>query len=161
MQNTAKNSISIAMYQPDIPQNVGAMMRLCACMDTTLHIIEPTAFPWKEKEFRRSGMDYIHLTRTIRHTSWNSFFNEYIPEHNARPVLMTTKGSVLMPSFTFQDNDIIVMGSESTGVPEEVHSAVPHRVRIPMHQDARSLNIVNSAAMAITLACHQTNNFPE
>ena len=155
------SSIEIVLYQPDIPQNVGAMMRLCACMDTTLHIIEPTAFAWKEKEFRRSGMDYVQLTKTIRHISWTHFFETYIPEHNARPVLMSTKASVLANKFTFQDNDIIIMGSESAGVPDDVHSAISQRIRMPMQAQARSLNVVNSAAMALALAYQQTGGFAQ
>jgi tRNA (cytidine/uridine-2'-O-)-methyltransferase len=148
-----KTDISIAMYCPDMPQNVGAAMRLSACMNAPLHIIEPCGFIWKEKEFRRSGMDYISLVDLTRHNSWNSFLESLSPKN--RIILMTTKGATPLYNFQFQDGDVILLGQESSGAPEEVHERADARIVIPMHGTARSLNIVNSASIALGEAVRQ------
>ena len=137
--------LHLALYQPDIPQNVGAAIRLCACLGFNLDIIEPCAFPWKESEFRRTAMDYKDIAKITRHTSWQAFQSSY---EGQRRILMTTKGATNLYDFTFQDNDILLMGRESAGVPDHVHTGVNERIIIPMSGSARSLNIVNAAAIA-------------
>lgn len=146
------------MYQPDMPQNVGAMMRLCACLNVPLHIAEPCGFIWKEKEFRRAGMDYTAMVDCTRHTSWEAFCRIVA---GRRLVLLTTKGSMPMTRFAFRPGDILVTGRESAGVPQDVHNSIPDRIRIPMRAGARSLNVVNAAAIVLGEALRQTNSFPE
>jgi len=156
--------VSVALFQPDMPQNVGAAMRLCACMGVGLHIIEPCGFLWKEKEFRRSGMDYRELVHLTRHASWQAFQNARLSPSQAdgpfnapsRLVLMTTKGAMPLYEFEFQDHDILLMGQESKGAPDHVHESVDGRVLIPMHGAARSLNIVNACAVSLGEAIRQT-----
>ncbi len=138
-------SLHLALYQPDIPQNVGAAIRLCACLGFSLDIIEPCAFPWKESEFRRTAMDYKEIANITRHSSWAAFQDAYPGQ---RRLLMTTKGAKNLYNVTFQDGDILLMGRESAGVPDDVHTAVNDRLLIPMSGTARSLNIVNAAAIA-------------
>ncbi|HQX27424.1 MAG TPA: tRNA (cytidine(34)-2'-O)-methyltransferase [Alphaproteobacteria bacterium] len=145
---------AIAMYQPDIPQNVGAMMRLAACTGVELHIIEPCGFPWDERKIRQSGMDYVDNMDYTRHESWAKF-----RENTAgrRLVLLTTKGAEPYYNFEFQDGDIILAGRESAGVPDEVHNAAHARLLIPMAGSARSLNVVNATSMVLGEALRQAN----
>ena len=145
--------IKIALYQPDIPQNVGAFIRLTACLGLELDVIEPCGFPWHEKKIKQSAMDYMTLVNYSRHSSWEKFRETY---HDKRIILMTTKASVPYTDFEFQDGDILLAGRESSGVPEDVHKAVDGRVLIPMHGEARSLNIVNATAMITGEALRQT-----
>ena len=137
--------LSLALYQPDIPQNVGAAMRLCACLGVHLDLIEPFGFPWKEREFRRTGMDYIDQVDFRRHISWKSFRRD----KPGRIILMTTKAAVPYTNFEFQPGDILLAGRESVGVPDDVHAVADARVLIPMHGAARSLNVVNACAMVL------------
>lgn len=146
-------TLHLALYQPDIPQNVGAAIRLCACLDFQLDIIEPCAFPWKESEFRRIAMDYQALAKIEKHSSWEKYQSTY---EGRRRVLMTTKGASNLYEFEFKPDDIILMGRESEGVPEDVHRQVDERIVIPMSGQARSLNIINAAAMACGEALRQT-----
>lgn len=150
--------IHIAFFQPDIPQNVGAAMRLCACLAVPMHIIEPTGFIWKESEFRRSGMDYISYVELHKHVGWESFCEN---TKDQRKILLTTKSSQAYIDFEFQDGDILLMGRESAGAPQEVHDQVDGSITIPMSPDARSLNVVNSASLVIGEALRQTHNFPK
>lgn len=145
--------LSIALYQPDIPQNVGAMIRLCACMQTGLDIIEPTSFPWDEKKIRQSAMDYLTKVNYMRHSSWQNFAQN---KNNRRVILMTTKASQPYTDFSFKPDDILLAGSESAGVPDNVHKDVDARVLIPMQAGLRSLNIVNATAMILGEALRQT-----
>ena len=138
--------IEIALYQPDIPQNVGAMMRLAACMGVDINIIEPCGFPWDEKKIRQAGMDYIDSVRCIRHSSWETFLENM---KGRRIVLMTTKADTSYLDFAFSPDDILLAGSESAGAPDFVHEAVGGRVMIPMKAGLRSLNIVNATAMIL------------
>jgi len=144
--------LSIALYQPDIAPNVGAAIRLCACLGVGLDIIEPCGFPWNEKKIKQAGMDYLTLVNYERHASWNKFRNAH---KNRRIILMTTKASVPYTDFEFQNGDILLAGRESAGVPDEVHESVDGRVLIPMHGQARSLNIVNATAMIVGEALRQ------
>lgn len=145
--------ISIALYQPDIPQNVGAMIRLCACTGAGLEIIEPCSFPWNERKIRQSAMDYMTKINYARRPSWQDFC-----DHTAgrRVVLMTTKASEPYTAFRFRDHDILLAGSESAGVPDFVHDSADARVTIPMQAGLRSLNIVNASAMILGEAMRQT-----
>jgi tRNA (cytidine/uridine-2'-O-)-methyltransferase len=147
--------IGIALYQPDIPQNVGAMMRLCACTAVPLHIIEPCGFPYDERKIQRAGMDYIEQANTTRHASWNAF-KVHAGAH--RIILMTTKTDLSYYDFQFQPGDILLAGRESAGVPTEIHDAVHFRVTIPMRGSARSLNIVNATAMILGEALRQVRS---
>lgn len=140
-------NINLALYQPDIPQNVGAAIRLCACLGIGLDIIEPCGFPWNEKKIRQSGMDYLDLVNIRRHSSWQNFTQAR--ENPSRLILMTTKGAVPYTDFTFQKGDILLAGRESAGVPDEIHDAADARVVIPMRPPARSLNVINSCAMIL------------
>lgn len=145
-------TISIAMYQPDIPQNLGAMMRLCACMDVSLEIIEPCGFPWNDRKISQSGMDYIHAVRVRRHENWDAFAAAMA---GRRIVLMTTKGADYHYNFAFQDGDVLLAGRESAGVPDFVHDQADRRVVVPMENGQRSLNIVNASAMILGEALRQ------
>lgn len=146
----------LAVYQPEIPGNLGALLRLSACLNIGVDIIEPCGFPFSDKALRRSAMDYIHAVSYERHADWTSF-------RAARPgrlVLMTTRGAESLYSATFEPDDILLMGSESSGVPDEVHAAADLRVRIPIRSDCRSLNISVAAGVALAEALRQTRGFP-
>ncbi|MGH1455642.1 MAG: tRNA (cytidine(34)-2'-O)-methyltransferase [Alphaproteobacteria bacterium] len=146
--------MKIALYQPDIPQNLGAMMRLCACMGTGLDIIEPCGFIWNERKIRQSAMDYFDKINIMRHNNQNKFFDSY--QGQSRIILMTTKTDTPYYDFDFRDSDIILAGRESSGVPQDVHERVDSRICIPMTGDFRSLNIVNATSMILGEAIRQT-----
>lgn len=147
--------MNIALYQPDIPQNVGAAMRLCACMDVELDIIEPCGFAWNEKKIRSSAMDYFDGVKIHKHKSWNSFFDFYQSQER-RIILMSTKSSMPYTDFKFKQNDILLAGRESAGVTENVHKSVDGRIYIPMHSNFRSLNVVNATSIILGEALRQT-----
>lgn len=152
----------LALFQPDIPQNTGTLMRLGACLDVPLDIIEPCGFIFNEKAMRRAGMDYLEKTSYRRHNSWVDFL-QYREEHSedyGRLVLLTTRASRPYTEFEFRKNDIILMGRESAGVPEEVHQKVDARLLIPMNQNARSINVALSAVMVVGECLRQTGLFP-
>ena len=148
----------LVLFQPDIAQNTGTMMRLCACVDLGIDIIEPCGFIFNDKAMRRAGMDYLDMVEYRRHNSWADFleYRKQNPEEYGRIVLMTTKASVPYVDFEFKDNDIILMGRESAGVPQEVHDIADARVVIPMNEKARSINVAVSATMVIGEALRQT-----
>lgn len=148
----------IALYQPDIPPNTGTIIRMAACLDVAVHIIEPCGFPFGEKSFRRAGMDYIDQSTITRHISWEDFL-EKMGKH--RLILLTTKAAEPYTEFTFKDDDILLLGRESAGVPENVHERADHRLLIPMTPNTRSLNIALSAAMVLGEALRQTDGFPK
>lgn len=149
--------MKIAMYQPDIPQNLGAMMRLSACTACELHIIEPCGFPFDAKKIKKSAMDYYEHVKLIRHDSWDNFF-DYCQrqDHKQRIILMTTKAASSYVDFEFNENDILLAGRESSGVPDNVHNSVDARLCIPMEDGLRSLNIVNATSMILGEALRQT-----
>lgn len=144
--------INLALFEPDIPQNVGAAMRLCACLDVTLHIIEPCGFLWQPRKIAQSGMDYIHHVDLMRHDDWDCFIKW---ANDRRLVLMTTKSAQSVYDFAFQDGDVLIAGSESTGAPDYVHDAAKGRICIPMHGAMRSLNVINASAMIVGEALRQ------
>jgi len=145
-------SINLALFQPEIPQNTGAAMRLTACMGIPLDIIEPTTFLWDEAKIRRSAMDYIDLVKLNRHPSWESFRTTYA---GRRILLLTTKSDQSYLDFTFQDGDILLAGQESAGVPDHVHHSCDARLTIPMAKGLRSMNVVNACSMVIGEALRQ------
>ena len=150
--------MDIALYQPDIPPNTGTIIRMAACLEVRVHIIEPCGFPFGEKSFRRAGMDYIDQTQITRHKCWEDFIEW---TQNRRIVLLTTKAAENYTGFTFQDDDILLLGRESAGVPDDVHDRADARLLIPMAASTRSLNIAVSAAMVLGEALRQTNGFPD
>ncbi len=153
----------LALYQPDIPQNTGTLLRLGACLDLAIDIIEPCGFLFNEKAMRRAGMDYLDFANYRRHNSWNDFlaYRKEHPEEYGRIVLLTTHGTTSFVDFKFEPNDIILMGRESAGVPENVHNLADAQLLIPMNPEARSINMAVSAAMAVTEGLRQTNGFPK
>lgn len=151
--------MQLALYQPDIPQNTGTMLRLCACLGVTAHLIEPAGFPISDKNFRRAGMDYIDQVEIHRHIGWTDF-ELWRNARNARLILATTRGEMPYPDFAFRPDDIVMMGRESAGVPDEVHDAADARLLIPMRAGLRSINVAVSAAMILGEALRQTGGFP-
>jgi tRNA (cytidine/uridine-2'-O-)-methyltransferase len=145
----------IALYQPDIPQNTGTILRLCACLDVEAHIIEPAGFPISDRNFRRAGMDYLDQVKIVRHDSW-SHFAQWRTDNGHRLVLFTTKGAVPYLDHRYSTDDILLFGRESAGVPDDVAAAADARVVIPIRKDLRSLNIAMAAAMALGEALRQT-----
>ncbi|MBF9234368.1 tRNA (cytidine(34)-2'-O)-methyltransferase [Microvirga alba] len=149
----------LAIYQPDIPQNTGTMLRLAACLGVPVEIIEPAGFDVSDRNLRRSGMDYLDRAAITRHISWRSF-ETWRQESKARLVLATTKGAMPYTRFAFEPDDIILVGRESAGVPDEVHEAADARVIVPMQSGLRSLNVAVTAAMILGEALRQTQTFP-
>ena len=139
-------SINLALFQPEIPQNTGAAMRLTACMGIPLDIIEPTTFIWDDAKIRRSAMDYIDYVNLKRHPSWESFRTTYT---GRRIVLLTTKSDQSYLDFAFREGDLLLAGQESAGVPEHVHQSCDARLTIPMAAGLRSMNVVNACAMVV------------
>ncbi len=152
--------IELALYQPDIPQNTGTLLRLCACWGVKMHLIEPLGFVFNEHKMRRSGMDYIDHVDYTRHANFE-VFKDYAIQNQKRIVLSTTKGATFMQNFEFTQNDIILMGRESAGVPDDVHAQSDARIRIAMKKDMRSLNMAISASVMVGAAMLQMGNFNE
>ena len=152
--------MDIAFYQPDQPQNTGTMLRLAACMNMAAHVIEPCGFPFSIKAFRRSAMDYADLVTVHHHTDWDAF-NSARRAQAKRLVLLTTKADKNYTDFTFRKDDTLLVGSESSGVPLDIHENVDARVTIPMQPEARSINVAVSLAMVVGEALRQTQSFPE
>ena len=152
--------VAVALYQPDIPQNAGTIMRLCACLGVEVHVIEPAGFDLSDRTLRRAGMDYLAQVRTIRHLSWDNFM-AWRAQSGRRLVLATTKGAFAYPNFGFAEGDLILMGRESAGVPDKVHETADARVTIPMIAGMRSLNVATAAAMILGEALRQTGGFPQ
>lgn len=152
----------LALFQPDIPQNTGTLLRLGACLDIELDIIEPCGFIFSERTLKRAGMDYLDMVRYRRHHSWEHFlqYRAEHPEEYGRIVLLTTHASEPYYNFEFRPNDIILMGRESAGVPEEVHQTADARLLIPMNHNARSINVAVSAVMVVRECLRQVNGFP-
>ncbi|AVX03785.1 tRNA (cytidine(34)-2'-O)-methyltransferase [Maritalea myrionectae] len=148
--------LSLALYQPDIPQNAGTLMRLGACLNIQVHLIHPTGFLFSQKAFRRAGMDYLDQVDLKEHNSFDAF-NEWRQEQGKRLVLLTTKSSVRHADAQFTTNDILMVGRESAGVPDHVATASDLNVRIPMRQDTRSLNVAIAGAIVLSEAAQQTN----
>lgn len=148
--------MQIALFQPDIPQNTGTILRLCACMDAAAHIIEPAGFPVSDRHFRRAGMDYLDQVTLMHHNSWSKF-EQWRNERAYRLILFTTKSTSSYLDHHYGLNDILLFGRESAGVPDEVAAAADARLVIPIKPGLRSLNIAMAAAMALGEALRQTS----
>lgn len=146
--------IDLALYEPEIPHNTGALMRLCACMNVPLHLIEPLGFVLSDKHLKRASMDYIDLAVVQRHANFDQF-RESQKKKDRRIVLLDTKGSSPLYAFTFREDDILLMGTESSGVPEDVFDVCDEIVYIPMDKNCRSLNLAIAAAMTLGEALRQ------
>ena len=151
----------LALYEPDIPQNTGAILRLASCFSVNVDIIEPCGFIFSNRRLKRSGMDYIDTVNIKFHSSWQTFFNKQNMDEKVRIILLTTKGCTNHIDFEFQYNDILLLGRESAGVPEDVHIAVDASITIPMAPETRSLNIATSAAIVLGEALRQTDAYPK
>ena len=147
----------LALFEPDIPQNCGTILRLAACLGVPVDIIEPCGFLWDDKRLRRAGMDYLAGAEIVRHESWKDFEEQ----RRGRLLLLTTKADASHLDIAFETDDILLLGRESAGVPESVHQAATHRLRIPMRPGLRSLNVALAAAMVLGEALRQTKGFPE
>ena len=141
-----KQRPKIALYEPDIPQNTAAIIRTCACLGAKLEIIEPCGFFLTDKRFKRVVMDYMDLSHIEFHKSSTKFFEA---KKNQRIILMTTKGSLSYTKFKFNSEDTILFGRESAGVPDNIHKLIKNRLKIPMSQNTRSLNIASSVAIVL------------
>ena len=149
----------LALYQPDIAQNTGTILRLCACFGVGADIIEPAGFAWSEARFRRAGMDYIDSVDLTRHQDYRAF-DSARRSAGSRLVLLTTAGSTPYHAHTFHADDWLMLGRESAGVPEHVHADADVRLVIPMARGMRSLNVAVSAGIVLAEALRQTNAFP-
>jgi tRNA (cytidine/uridine-2'-O-)-methyltransferase len=144
----------IALYEPDIPQNTGTILRLAACLGLDVHIIEPTGFPGFDRALRRSGMDYLDKVSLTRHASWTAF-DSWRRNENLRLLLLTTAAETSYLDHAFRAGDILLFGRESAGVPAHVHEAADARLKIPMREGLRSLNVAMAAAMVAGEAIRQ------
>jgi tRNA (cytidine/uridine-2'-O-)-methyltransferase len=154
------NIMLICLFEPDIPQNTGSLIRLSACLDIPLHIIEPCGFPFDDKRMRRVAMDYYNLAEIKRHNSWQAFIEFYQQQANARLLLLSTHANQHYTDFVFHPEDILLFGRESSGVPDYVREAANSHLRIPVQPGARSLNLVQAASMVTGEALRQTKGFP-
>ena len=151
-QNSTISGPKIALYEPDIPQNTAAIIRTCACLGAKLEIIEPCGFLLSDSRFKRVVMDYMDLEKIEFYQSSEKFFEK---KQNQRIVLMTTKGSISYTKFKFKSDDTILFGRESAGVPEKVHKLIKDRLKIPMNDKVRSLNIASSVAIVLAESLRQ------
>jgi tRNA (cytidine/uridine-2'-O-)-methyltransferase len=149
----------IALYQPDIPQNAGTILRLCACFGIEAHIIEPSGFPTTDRAFRRAGMDYLDAVEIVRHRSWQDFAT-WRSRQGHRLIVFTTAAMACYLDYRYLPDDILLFGRESAGVPSEVHDAADARLRIPIREGLRSLNVAVAAALAVGEALRQTGGMP-
>lgn len=146
----------LALFEPDIPQNTGTILRLAACLDVGVDIIEPCGFLLDDRRMRRAGMDYLELAALTRHASWNAFR----PTIAGRLVLLTTHAERAYADFNYEPTDVLLLGRESDGVPTHVHGAADARIRVPMRPNARSLNVALAAAIVLAEALRQTGSLP-
>jgi tRNA (cytidine/uridine-2'-O-)-methyltransferase len=149
--------LRLALFEPDIPQNAGALIRLGACLGVAIDIIEPCGFLWSDAKLRRAVMDYLDRAEIVRHASWQ----EYLASLSGRLILLTTRAERFYIDFMFEKTDTLMLGRESAGVPDHVHQAAHARLRIPMQSGLRALNVGHAGAMALGEALRQTNNFPQ
>jgi tRNA (cytidine/uridine-2'-O-)-methyltransferase len=147
----------LALYEPDIPQNTGTILRLCACLGLSAHIIEPAGFPVTDRAFRRAGMDYLDAVELTRHPSFAAF-ETWRRERGMRLVLLTTAATQSYLDHDYRADDVLLLGRESAGVPDAVHAAADVRLRIPIRPGLRSLNVAMAAAMVASEAIRQTGD---
>lgn len=152
----------LALYQPDIPQNTGTILRLSACLGVPIDLIGPAGFDYSDKSFRRAGLDYLEHVEITRHDSFAAFKARLAAaQPPPRLVLLTTHAADTHVQFAFRASDVLLLGRESAGVPESVHQDADARVRIPMRAGLHSLNIAVAAAMVLGEALRQTDGFPD
>jgi len=151
--------LRLALYQPDIPQNAGTLLRTAACLGIAVDLIEPAGFAVTDRNLRRAGMDYLDAAVLTRHTGWTAFDAARRAE-GRRLVLLTTRGATSHLDFAFRDGDIVMVGRESAGVPDEVHAAADARLAVPMRAGLRSLNVAVAAALVLGEALRQIRGFP-
>jgi tRNA (cytidine/uridine-2'-O-)-methyltransferase len=151
-------AMRIALYEPDIPQNTGTILRLAACLGVEAHIVEPAGFPTSDRAFRRAGMDYLDQVKLCRHASWDAF-ETWRRDNGLRLLLFTTHAKVHYLEYAYGPGDILMFGRESAGAPEVVHKAADAQLVIPMRPGLRSINVAMAAAMALGEALRQTNGF--
>ena len=144
--------INIVLYKPDIPQNTAAIVRLSACFNLKIHIIEPCGFNFDDSRFKRVAMDYISLSRMVRYPSFETFINK---NSKSRIVLMTTKSKKIYHHFKFKKNDFLLFGRESAGVPNDIHKKIKDRLKVPLSGRARSLNVAMTVAIVAAEALKQ------
>lgn len=147
----------LALHQPEIAGNVGAVLRLCACLATPVDLIEPLGFVWDDRRVARAGMDYIDHVSVTRHADWDAFERQA----PGRIVLLTTKGATPFHDFAFAMDDVLLFGSEGSGVPDAVHARADARVVVPMAAGLRSLNLAVTAGIVLAEALRQTGSWPE
>lgn len=147
----------LALYQPEIAGNVGAVLRLAACLATPVDLIEPMGFAWDDRRVARAGMDYIDHVSVTRHRDWDAF----VAQMSGRIVLLTTKGATPLHDFAFAHGDTLLFGNEGSGVPAAVHARADARVVVPMAPGLRSLNLAVSAGIVLAEALRQTGGWPE
>lgn len=150
----------LCLYQPDIPQNAGTLLRLSACLGIAVDIVEPASFPVSDRAFRRAGLDYLDQVEIVRHASFAAFETQRRMA-GRRLVLLTTKGCTSHIEANFRLDDVLMVGRESAGVPAEAHEAADLRLRIPMRAELRSLNVAVAAAIVLGEALRQTGGFPQ
>jgi len=149
----------LALFQPDIPQNAGTMLRLAACLGVGVDIVEPCGFVWSDRHLRRAGMDYLDRADLLRHASWEAFIADRRGAEG-RLILLTTAGTISHTGFGFLPGDTLMVGRESAGAPAMVHEAADARVRVPMAAGMRSLNVAMAAAIVLGEALRQTGLYP-
>ena len=150
-----KQDLRLAIYQPDIPQNLGAMIRLCACFGVDIDLIEPCGFPFSLKALKRTAMDYIDLAKIDCHDDFDSFLDKY--KYKRRLILLTVKSTEIIWDFKFKSDDILIVGSESKGVSNYVRDSVSFNLRIPILSHARCLNVTTAASIGVSEAIRQNN----
>jgi len=148
--------INIVLYKPDIPQNTAAIVRLSACLNLKIHIIEPCGFNLDDSRFKRVAMDYIKLSQIIRYPDFDTFTKN---SSKSRVILMTTKSKKFYHQFKFRKNDFLLFGRESAGVPNEIHKKIKYKLKVPLSGKARSLNIAMTVAIVASEALKQNNFF--
>ena len=158
MKNSPGRPLRIALYEPDIPQNTGTILRLCACLGIAAHIIEPAGFPVTDRAFRRAGMDYLDQVAITRHGSFQTF-EDWRGAERLKLVLLTTGAETYYLDHAFGDDQVVLFGRESAGVPEKVHAAADARLCIPMRAGLRSLNVAMAVALVAGEALRQTGGF--
>ena len=151
-------TVDLALYQPDIAQNTGTLLRLGACIGVPVHVIHPTGFPFSRRELKRGGLDYLDQADIVEHDSYDHF-DRWRRAAGRRLVLLTTKSSISAYATTYLEGDILMLGRESAGVPEPVATAADARIRIPMRPGLRSINVAVAAAMIMGEALRQTHGF--
>lgn len=150
----------LALYQPDIPQNAGALLRLAACLDVAVDIVEPCGFAYYDRGLRRAALDYVDHVDVTRHASWDAFLTARRSAAAGRLVLLTTGGNEAYTRFAYRADDTLLLGRESAGAPDEVHAAADARVFVPLAPGLRSLNVAIAGAMVLGEALRQTDRFP-